>query len=150
MSWNTTNATKGDEVSIVLTFKVTQVGELKDMLKMSSSITEAEAYTSTGEIVDVNLEFSDKEISSEFALYQNHPNPWNGHTLIGFDLPADAFASLIIYDVAGKIIKTIDGDYKKGYNTVMISTRDISAPGVLYYRLESEGYSATKKMLIIQ
>ena len=149
MSWNTSNTDKGEKVSVVMTFKITAAGELKDMLTLTSSITEAEAYTQTGEILDVNLEFAD-EVSSEFALYQNHPNPWNGHTQIGFDLPADATARLIIYDVAGKVIKTIEGEYKKGYNTIMVSTRDISAPGVLYYRLESEGYSATKKMLIIQ
>lgn len=150
MSWNASDEKDADaNLSIVLEFKVTKPGSLEDMVKLNSAITEAEAYTKSGEIVDVKLKFSDDVIATEFALYQNQPNPWNGYTKIGFDLPADAPAKLVIYDVAGKVLKTIEGDYKKGNNTIMLSTKDISAPGILYYRLESGFYSATKKMMVI-
>jgi len=69
--------------------------------------------------------------------------------LIGFDLPHDAPAILTVYDVTGKVVKTVTGDYKAGYNSIMLTTKDIPMPGILYYRLESGSYSATKKMMTL-
>ncbi len=153
MSWNgdpVNESNSKPELSLIIEFKVTAPGLLKEMLRISSLITAAEAYTLSGEILGVQLVFDDPGFFTEFALYQNQPNPWNGQTLIGFDLPNDAPAILTVYDVAGKVVKTISGNYKEGYNTIILTTRELPDPGILYYRLESGGYSATKKMMNIR
>ncbi len=152
MSWNgepfDDDYSKQD-LSFVIQFRVLEPGRLHEMISISDLVTEAEAYTLSGEIMDVALEFDDSKFFTDFALYQNQPNPWNEQTLIGFDLPEDAFATLTVYDVAGKVIKTIEGPYMEGYNAILLTESELPGSGILYYRLESGEYSATKKMMII-
>ncbi|MEL6988963.1 MAG: T9SS type A sorting domain-containing protein, partial [Bacteroidota bacterium] len=61
-----------------------------------------------------------------------------------------ASATLTVYDVTGKVLRIVEGDYAKGYNEVTLKRNEISATGVLYYQLDTEDYSATKKMIIIE
>ena len=127
-----------------------QPGRLMDMIALSDKVTPTEAYTENGELLGVNLTFNSAGIIKDFALYQNKPNPWNNHTVIGFHLPVDAEATLTIYDLNGTVIKTFKDLYKAGYNSVMVSSDDVSASGVYYYRLECGGYVASKKMVLVR
>jgi hypothetical protein len=117
---------------------------------MSDLITPIEAYTPSGDILDVRLAYTGNEEGGDFALYQNKPNPWNGFTSIGFVLPGDATAILTVYDVAGKEVYRTSGSYTAGYNAIMLSEKDLPNSGVMYYKLESGGYSASKKMVLIK
>ncbi|MEO1518487.1 MAG: T9SS type A sorting domain-containing protein, partial [Bacteroidota bacterium] len=71
-------------------------------------------------------------------------------TVIGFVLPQASAASITIYDVSGKVLRLIEGEYNKGYNEVDVNRSELSGAGVLYYTLETADYSATKKMIIIE
>jgi hypothetical protein len=44
----------------------------------------------------------------------------------------------------------VEGEYKAGYNSITLTSKDLPIPGVIYYRLESGGYSAIKKMVLIR
>jgi Secretion system C-terminal sorting domain len=124
---------------------------MNDMIHLTSSITAAEAYSLHDEIADVKLHFAgDTAEGAAFALYQNEPNPWNEQTNIGFDLPEDAKVVLTIYDVTGKEVLKVNGEYTSGYNVIDLSRKDIPNTGVLYYRLDCGEYSATKKMILIE
>ncbi|MEO5905750.1 MAG: T9SS type A sorting domain-containing protein, partial [Saprospiraceae bacterium] len=152
MSWNSvadheSAIAKGEQI-IKLAFKVTEGGKLMEMLNISGRITAAEAYTLDGEILDVEL--TGHKASAEFALYQNKPNPWNTTTTIGFDLPQDADARLTIFDAVGKIVSVMEMNGKAGYNVFTVKASDLPATGVMYYKLESGEYSASKKMLLLQ
>ena len=50
--------------------------------------------------------------------------------------------------IDGKSLKTINGEFAKGYNEVIVS--DLNATGVVYYTLSANGFTATKKMVIIE
>ena len=85
-----------------------------------------------------------------FALYQNHPNPFEGYTVIGFELPRAAVGRLLIYEVTGKVVREIKGEFEKGYNEVTLSRDELPAAGVLYYQLETDKFVATKRMIYTQ
>ena len=51
---------------------------------------------------DVKDETGGREKPSQFALFQNHPNPFNQTTRIEFTLAKSGFVSLIIYDLLGE------------------------------------------------
>ena len=153
MSWNGDlrhAKTEGQGMILRLKYSVTQSGRLMDMLDITSKVTAAEAYTDAGEILGVNLTFNSAGIFDDFALYQNKPNPWSNHTTIGFHLPMEAPATMTVYDLNGKVIKIISDQYKAGYNAIVLSVDDIPASGVYYYRLESGGYVASKKMVMVR
>ena len=47
-------------------------------------------------------------IPSKFTLNQNFPNPFNENTIIKFDLPESALVDLIIYDIYGSEIRSLN------------------------------------------
>jgi len=143
------NATSSD-VLFTLTFEATAAGQLSEMISMNSKVTEAEAYNTSSDIKDLKLTFRGSENEAEFALYQNEPNPFKGNTLIGYDLPVAGNVVLSIFDVTGKVLVVKEQESVKGYNTISVNSKDIPSVGVLYYRLDANEYTATKKMIIIE
>lgn len=154
MSWHDAamdpDINSGAGMTVSLQFRVTATSRLIHMIGLSDKITMTEAYTRDGEVMDVRLTFNSSSVFTDFALYQNKPNPWNHQTVIGFHLPEDAPATLTIYDVHGAVVKSVSGQYKAGYNSVTLAKHDIPASGVLYYRLDSGSYTASKKMIVVE
>ena len=132
-------------------FRATKAGKLSDCLSVSSRITKAEAYTTSGDRQEVALRFNNGGTSTiagvGFELYQNQPNPFLNRTCIGFHLPAAATATLTVYDESGRVVFTQKGDYAKGYNSIAVERALLSTSGLLYYKLETATDSAVKKMI---
>jgi hypothetical protein len=118
---------------------------LSEVMSINSEITRAEAYVG-GEVRNIALRFT--KAGLEFALYQNIPNPFESKTVIGFTLPEAGQASLTFYDAAGKVVHTIENEYKQGYNEETVDSRMIPANGLYYYELRSGDFKATKKMVV--
>lgn len=77
------------------------------------------------------------------ASVSSHPNPFSGHSTIGFELEQTARASLRIYDALGRLVSVlIDDELKAGsHSTVWNGTTDTGthlASGVYFFRLETE------------
>ncbi|GAB1398000.1 hypothetical protein MASR1M65_27800 [Saprospiraceae bacterium] len=154
-SWNGKSATtlSADETMFTVTFKATKSGKLSKAINVNSSLTPAVAFNSNEETMDVALEFNSNNgtvAASNFELLQNNPNPFKESTTISFILPAAGKATLSIYTVDGKVVKTIQGDFAQGMNNVVINRSEISAAGVLYYQLDTDTDSAVRKMIIIE
>jgi hypothetical protein len=49
----------------------------------------------------------DEPVPTKFALYPAYPNPFNPSTTIRFDLPAEGFITLSVYDITGKLVETL-------------------------------------------
>ena len=119
---------------------------------MTARHTDALAYSPDGEPKRPVLEFSNQEntgTSAGFQLYQNQPNPFGERTTIGFTLPERGEATLTIFDTDGRVLKTIQTQFDKGYNQVAIERSELPAAGVLYYKLETARHTAVKKMVVI-
>jgi hypothetical protein len=146
-SWNDLDIRNlsGQEL-LSVTFKALADIQLSEALTINSRYTQAEAYTTQG-VEGVELTFSGHS-NANYVLYQNVPNPSNGHTVIGFDLAKAGQASLSIMTIDGKSVKSISGTFEAGYNEFVI--KDLKAAGVLYYSLESGEFTATKKMILVQ
>jgi hypothetical protein len=86
---------------------------------------------------------------AQFELFQNIPNPFSDQTTIGFNLPEDSDVNLKIFDVSGRLILEKKGRYNKGFNKIDLSTLELTA-GMLYYQLETETHSSTRKMIVIK
>ncbi len=89
-------------------------------------------------------------VPQTFALEQNHPNPFNPSTKIGFSLPHASEARLEIYNMLGQNISTIlDQHLEPGYYTV---TFDASAlpSGVYIYRLVTYSGALVRKMVLVK
>jgi hypothetical protein len=125
---------------------------LSEVLSISSRITRAEAYSTAGSYLDVVLAFSPasaEATAGKFELYQNQPNPFRSETLIGFNLPEAATATMTISDVTGKVLKLVRVDGVKGYNSIVLNTDNLPY-GLLNYTLVSGDYSDTRMMIVTE
>ncbi len=89
-------------------------------------------------------------IPKVFQLKQNHPNPFNPSTKISFSLPKNSLVTLKVYNVAGKEVATIvEGMKNSGEHTLEFNGANLSS-GVYFYRLTTNEYIETKKMLLVK
>jgi hypothetical protein len=137
------------DANYTLVFRSKINGMLSQALSINSRYTSAEAYNLQGETYSIALNFKGKQ-NENLALYQNRPNPFDGTTTISFNMPIQQNARIVISDVSGRILKTIEAEYAKGYNEINISKAEIGTSGVLYYRLETATETLTKKMIVIE
>ena len=96
-------------------------------------------------IIEVNV-----SIPLKFELYQNYPNPFNPSTNISFTLPVETKIKLYITNNLGEIITTLVNSIKPAgfYNYTFDGTK--LSTGIYYCKMETEGFSDTKKMLLIK
>ncbi len=143
-----------DEMQFSISFTALKDGSLSDLLNISSSQTIAESYEKGGLTRSVALQFTkgngETVLGGQFELYQNIPNPFTGESIIRFQLPVASNASLTIYNMEGKAVRTVSGEYAKGYHEVIIEAGSLPSSGVFYYRLQTPGYTATRKMTLIK
>jgi hypothetical protein len=90
-----------------------------------------------------------------FALAQGIPNPFTGKTLIRYQLPHSVHVSLKVYDIAGRLVKTLVNEEKEaGYFRTHWDGKDNSgrrvASGVYFYRIKAGDYVKTRKMILLK
>ena len=92
----------------------------------------------------------DPILPSKYSLAQNFPNPFNPTTSINYSLMKNGFTSLRVYDMLGKEVAIlvngiqIAGSYSYNFDATKLSS------GVYYYKLESEGFTDTKRMMLVK
>jgi len=87
-------------------------------------------------------------IPKEFKLAQNYPNPFNPSTLIEYTVAKTEKITIKVYNVLGKEIATIVDEIKDpGIYSVRFDAKDLSS-GIYFYKLQSESYSAVRKMIL--
>ncbi len=131
------------------------------------TLTDLSTYNNLGIInnaewvqgVDFNANSILKEnqeiLSNQYVLYKNYPNPFNPVTTISYELAQSTLISLKIFDISGRLIKTIfKGKQKAGYHSASWNGNDnreqAVSSGMYFLRLETEGFSKTGKMLLIR
>ncbi|MCH7965016.1 MAG: T9SS type A sorting domain-containing protein [Bacteroidetes bacterium] len=89
-------------------------------------------------------------LPARFELSQNYPNPFNPSTTISFNLPKSGVATLKVYNIMGEEIKTLVEGYREaGIYTVKFKAEGHPS-GMYLYRLSTNGFTETKKMLIMK
>jgi Secretion system C-terminal sorting domain len=89
-------------------------------------------------------------IPTEFRLAQNYPNPFNPTTIIRFEIPHNSYASIKIFNSLGQLVVTlIDNVIASGEHSVEWNALNIPS-GIYFYRLQTDKYSETKKLLLLK
>lgn len=87
---------------------------------------------------------------TEYLLHQNYPNPFNPTTKISFEIPKSGLISLKVFDLTGREIATLINEFKTlGKYSVDFNGTNLSS-GVYFYKLEANGISEVKKMLLLK
>lgn len=87
-------------------------------------------------------------VSDKFSLEQNYPNPFNPATQIKFQISKTEFVSLKVYDILGKeVADLVNQNLEAGWYSVNWNAENQQS-GIYFYKLVSENYSETKKMIL--
>ncbi|MCF8259581.1 MAG: choice-of-anchor A family protein [Melioribacteraceae bacterium] len=91
----------------------------------------------------------------EFALKNNYPNPFNPTTNIKFSVPQATFVTLKVYDMLGREIRTlVNSTIAGGNHEVVWNGKDdngsLVSTGLYLYRLETQGFTKSHKMLLLK
>jgi hypothetical protein len=95
------------------------------------------------------------DIPGNFSLFQNYPNPFNPTTKIKFDIPSvgtgrDLSVQLAIYDLLGREVATLVNEQLKP-GTYEVEWDGTNYPsGVYFYKLTTESFNQTKRMVLIK
>lgn len=153
VSWFEENEQSDQDILFKLNFRSKVEAPLKDLISINSRITISEAYYKGNayqeEIAALELQFISPrvETSTKIELFQNQPNPFSTETSIRFYLPKATTATIKVFNTQSQLIRTIEGQYVKGYHEVVLSKEDLSRAGVFYYTLETENVFLSKKMV---
>ncbi len=106
--------------------------------------------------IDLNGGFSYSNIIEvsvtpmNFALKQNYPNPFNPVTTINYYIPLQGNVSLKVYDITGKeAAGLVNENQKAGRHSVQFNAAGL-ASGVYIYKLTTDNFSASKKLLLLK
>ena len=148
-SWNAAKEIEGNNPIFALRFKAKENGRVSGAITINSRFTPSEAYSLSNENHVVDLRFNGNQ-SANFVLFQNQPNPFTGQTTIAFNLPMAGAATLSIIDMSGRVVKSFNGNYSKGYNEVLLRSSDLPSSGVYHYQLRSDNNSASRKLIVLE
>jgi hypothetical protein len=114
------------------------------------------AYSVVFSSSSISTRVAESEPPASFQLRPNVPNPFNPQTTLSFSLPREAAASLLVYNPAGRAVRTLLSGEKlpAGPHAVIWDGRDDggaeAASGVYFYRLVAEDRSETRRMLLLR
>ncbi len=91
----------------------------------------------------------------DYYLAQNIPNPFNPVTAIRFDVPHKSRVRIEVYDVSGRLVKTLtDAIFEQGHHELVWDGKDASnraaVSGIYFCRLDAPGFSSTMKMVLLR
>lgn len=98
----------------------------------------------------VGIQQTTSNIPERFELSQNYPNPFNPSTAINFALPKSSLVKLKVYDIVGREVATLvneelsPGAYEYTFDGSQLTS------GVYFYRIEADGFTEIKKMMLVK
>ena len=85
-----------------------------------------------------------------YTLNQNYPNPFNPSTKINYKIARDEFVKLAVYNILGKEVALLVNQYQQRGTYSIIFSADNLPGGVYFYKLETDHFSQTDKMLLLK
>jgi hypothetical protein len=98
----------------------------------------------------IGIKQIESTVSDKSFLFQNFPNPFNPSTNINFALQKSGLVTLKVYDILGNEVRTLvnivmnTGTYSVGFSGSGLPG------GVYFYKLESNGITDLKKMVLVK
>jgi len=89
-------------------------------------------------------------IPSEFVLYQNYPNPFNPSATIKFSISKPGIVQLKVFNSIGEEVKTLVNEFKQTGTYSVKFDSELMTSGIYFYRLSSDSFSETKKMILMR
>jgi hypothetical protein len=101
-------------------------------------------------IVTADVKKIGSEIPDKYSLLQNYPNPFNSTSNFKFEISKLSDVKIVVFDIAGREVQTLvnerlqPGTYEASFDGSMLTS------GVYFYRLTTDGFTETKRMVLLK
>ncbi|MFQ5687033.1 MAG: T9SS type A sorting domain-containing protein, partial [Candidatus Scalindua sp.] len=131
-------------------------------LQLSDTLAYEFELDTEGNVTTINvlgsptsIEQTENELPRTYRLHQNYPNPFNPDTKIQYELPKTIHVKLEIFNMLGQKIRTlVDEEKPAGAYAVLWDGRrdngELVASGVYIYRLRTDGFVKSRKLLLLR
>ena len=110
----------------------------------------AVSISGSSEKVAASIITSVQEKPTTYHLGYAHPNPFNPSTTIDFSLARESYVLLKVYNLAGQAVTTLkDEKMTPGLYSVVWHAQGLPT-GLYFYVIKADGYSETKKMILVK
>lgn len=91
-----------------------------------------------------------QNIPGVFAIAQNYPNPFNPVTNIKYSVPQNTFVRITVFDVLGREVSAPVNEFKTAGSYELSFNASELGSGIYYYRINADGFTDTKKMILVK
>ncbi len=96
------------------------------------------------------IEGNKSSLPKMFTLSQNYPNPFNPSTIIEYSIPSNQFVTIKIYDILGRLVKTLVSEEKPAGNYRVKFNSSNFSNGVYFYKLTAGNFTSVRKMILLK
>ncbi|WP_041468434.1 BspA family leucine-rich repeat surface protein [Chloroherpeton thalassium] len=121
------------------TYKLTSIDNSGDIHEYSESVS-----------VTITEDYVSDTKATAYTLEQNYPNPFNPSTTINFSLKQAGKVAFQVFDILGRVVYKEILNGNAGENTPITFEGKNLNSGVYFYRISANGYSETKKMMLLK
>lgn len=98
---------------------------------------------------------NDEILANNFQLFSNYPNPFNPSTNIKYTIPMASNVKVEIYNTLGQLVTTLVNNHQQaGTYNVVWNGNDFNgnkvSTGVYIYRLTTDNFVSSKKMILVK
>ncbi len=125
---------------------------IADSLSSSTTITMPSANVSVTATYTISTSAYPDDVATakRFVLSQNYPNPFNPSTEIKYSIPQSGFVTIKVYNLFGQQVAfLLNKEQEAGSYTIEFNASKLVS-GIYMYRLQSDNYSLTKKMILLK
>ena len=90
------------------------------------------------------------ELPTTYALKQNYPNPFNPSTMISYSVPNNTYVTLKVFDVLGNEVASLVNEEKTTGNYDIEFNASGLSSGIYFYRIQTESFVDTKKLILLK
>jgi hypothetical protein len=132
-------------IPVIVEIPTTDIGVVWVGLDGTSKKVYFDRYALVSGLINNN-----NETPQKYTLEQNYPNPFNPVTNIKFGIPENGSVQLKVYDILGKeVAELVNEKLNAGIYEVKFDAGSLSS-GIYFYKLETQSYKETKKMILIK
>ncbi len=107
------------------------------------------------DIAMVSIDYDSNHLPTKYVLGRNYPNPFNPNTTFSYSIPKIDRVIINVFDLEGRIVKTLlDNKQSPGNKSISWdATNHLGnkvSSGIYFYRMETESFSETKKMVLLK
>ena len=137
-----------DDYQTTVTMNRSRLNESEAQIEQATAV-----FTNALLVVD---EWGHGGVPEEFAIKQNFPNPFNPTTRIRYQLPEQSNVTIQIYDIMGRIVKTLVPNQKElaGFHQLTWDATnnngDPVSAGMYLYVIQAGSFRDAKKMVLLK